>query len=132
MQKIARYFTKLRIFGCQVQCLGLLLCLFVSSCGQPADSESIAVDTKPGKDELAGDVMQKWSKSCALCHVTGVAGAPKIGETDVWRPRLAQGKATLLKHTIEGYNNMPPLGYCMSCEEEDFVALIDLMLGGTK
>ena len=127
MQQLSRYFTKLRFSGC----MGLLLCLFVSSCGQSTDPESIAVDPR-GEDELAGDVMQKWAKSCALCHVTGVAGAPKIGEADMWRPRLAQGKATLLKHTIEGYNNMPPLGYCMSCEEEDFVALIDLMLGETE
>jgi cytochrome c5 len=24
---------------------------------------------------------------------------------------------------------MPPLGYCMSCEREDFIAMIDFMAG---
>jgi len=34
-----------------------------------------------------------------------------------------------MAHTIEGFNNMPPLGYCMSCEQEDFEMLIDFMTG---
>jgi cytochrome c5 len=83
--------------------------------------------SQSGKASVA--VMQKWTKSCALCHIGGVGGAPRVGFAEEWHPRLLKGKTALLKHTIEGFNNMPPLGYCMSCEEEDFVALIDFMLG---
>jgi len=78
----------------------------------------------------AADVMRKWSRSCALCHVDGNAGAPRIGHAGDWQPRLAKGRELLLEHTIEGFNKMPPLGYCMACEEEDFRALIDFMAGG--
>jgi cytochrome c5 len=53
--------------------------------------------------------MQMWSRSCALCHVDGNAGAP---------------------HTVEGLNSMPPLGYCMACERDDFLAMIDFMTAG--
>jgi cytochrome c5 len=77
----------------------------------------------------AADVMRQWSRSCALCHVDGNAGAPRIGHAQEWQPRLAKGSEVLLRHTIEGFNKMPPLGYCMSCEEEDFRALIDFMAG---
>jgi cytochrome c5 len=35
----------------------------------------------------------------------------------------------LLDHTVNGFNKMPPLGYCMACEAEDFRALIDFMAG---
>ncbi len=42
-----------------------------------------------------------------------------------------QGADVLLAHTVEGLNDMPPLGYCMSCEREDFIAMIDFMAGGT-
>lgn len=73
------------------------------------------------------DVMQKWSRSCALCHVTGNGGAPRVGNADEWRSRIAQGEEMLLKHTVEGLNNMPPLGYCMACEREDFLAMIEFM-----
>ncbi|MGI9324779.1 MAG: c-type cytochrome [Pseudomonadales bacterium] len=72
-------------------------------------------------------VAQKWARSCALCHVDGNGGAPRIGHAEDWQPRLAKGQSTLLRHTIEGLNAMPPLGYCMDCEREDFVALIELM-----
>ncbi|NOX50470.1 MAG: cytochrome c5 family protein [Gammaproteobacteria bacterium] len=73
--------------------------------------------------------MQKWLSSCALCHVSGEAGAPRVGNLEEWGPRIAQGSEVLLQHTIEGFNNMPPLGYCMSCEREDFQAMIIFMAG---
>jgi len=78
------------------------------------------------------DVMRKWSRSCALCHVDGNAGAPRIGDAEAWQPRLAKGREVLLAHTIEGFNKMPPLGYCMACEEADFRALIDFMAGDAQ
>jgi cytochrome c5 len=74
-------------------------------------------------------VMRQWSQSCALCHVDGNGGAPRIGHPEEWRPRLAQGRDSLLEHTLDGIGNMPPLGYCMSCETSDFRALIDFMVG---
>ncbi|MDZ7669482.1 MAG: c-type cytochrome [Gammaproteobacteria bacterium] len=94
-----------------------------------------AADAVPGaaaKEPPAGPsaaVMRQWSRSCALCHVDGTGGAPRIGRADEWQPRLAKGREVLLQHTVEGFNNMPPLGYCMSCEAEDFRALIDFMTG---
>jgi cytochrome c5 len=76
--------------------------------------------------------MRKWSRSCALCHVDGTGGAPRVGRTDEWQPRLAQGRDALFERTVEGFNSMPPLGYCMSCEAEDFRALIDFMAGAEQ
>ena len=75
------------------------------------------------------DVLRHWAQTCALCHVSGNGGAPRFGHADDWRPRVAQGREALLTHTLEGLGNMPPLGYCMACERDDFVALIELMIG---
>jgi len=72
-------------------------------------------------------MLDLWTHSCALCHVDGNAGAPRMGNAEEWGPRLAQGKATLLQHTLDGFNQMPPLGYCMACERADFIALIEFM-----
>ena len=100
---------------------------------QPPDQAAVAPAPQasgPFADaEVTEAVMGKWSRSCALCHVNGEGGAPRMGNAEEWRPRLAQGESTLLTHTIEGYNNMPPLGYCMACERDDLRALIKLMAG---
>jgi cytochrome c5 len=71
-----------------------------------------------------------WATSCVLCHVDGNAGAPVIGDREAWEPRQRQGLQVLLQHTVEGLNDMPPLGYCMACEQEDFLSLIQFMTGG--
>jgi cytochrome c5 len=75
------------------------------------------------------DLMRTWSRTCALCHVDGSGGAPRLGHPDEWRDRVAQGRDVLLENTVRGVNNMPPLGYCMACEADDFRALIDFMTG---
>ena len=75
--------------------------------------------------------MAKWSRSCVLCHVNGEGGAPRVGHPEEWATRIEQGHSALLTHTIEGYNRMPPLGYCMDCEAEDFEALIRFMADGS-
>ena len=97
----------------------------------PDSSEAVQPAEEAGISALAQQpdarTLQMWSRSCALCHVDGNAGAPRMGYADEWLPRLAQGRETLLKNTVEGLNNMPPLGYCMACERDDFLALIDFM-----
>jgi cytochrome c5 len=81
-----------------------------------------AVITESGK--------QRWARTCAMCHVRGEGGAPKIGDAAAWQPRLALGEAALLDHAVNGFNNMPPLGYCMDCEREDLRAYIRFMATG--
>jgi cytochrome c5 len=73
---------------------------------------------------------QRWARTCAMCHVRGEGGAPKIGDTSAWAARLAQGEDVVLQHAIDGFNNMPPLGYCMDCEREDLRAYIRFMASG--
>lgn len=76
---------------------------------------------------ITAEHIARWSRTCALCHANGEGGAPRIGDAAAWTPRLAQGEDVLLAHTLEGFNNMPPLGYCMDCEGDDFRALIRFM-----
>jgi len=75
------------------------------------------------------EVQQKWARSCALCHVNGEGGAPKMGDVEAWTERRKAGDAMLMQHTIEGFNRMPALGYCMDCELSDFAAMINMMAG---
>ena len=57
---------------------------------------------------LAGSVV--YAATCAACHDSGLAGAPKTGDNGAWAARLAQGYDTVLKHAIEGIRAMPAKG----------------------
>ena len=34
-----------------------------------------------------------YSKTCAVCHAAGIAGAPRYGNAADWQPRIAAGTA---------------------------------------
>ncbi len=47
---------------------------------------------------------------CSMCHAAGLMNAPKIGDKDAWKPRIAQGQATLISHATNGIRSMPAKG----------------------
>ena len=53
---------------------------------------------------LPADGAAAYETACTACHGAGIAGAPKSGDKGAWGPRIAQGKPTLYKHAIEGFN----------------------------
>jgi cytochrome c5 len=99
--------------------LGVLL----AGCGEDAPPAQAAVQSVPADTALA----QLYGASCKQCHANPAAGAPLTGDTLAWAPRLEKGMATLLDHSINGFQGMPPLGLCMQCSEQDFQALIEFM-----
>ena len=113
-----------RILAVQLLILLLGACSTASQPGQPT------LSSLPFADDVANQtVMGKWARSCALCHVDGVAGAPLVGDSEEWQRRLAQGEDAVLRNVLDGVNSMPPLGYCMACEIADFRAMIGFMAG---
>jgi cytochrome c len=62
----------------------------------------------------------------------GIAGAPKIGDTAQWTPRLAKGKDVLYRNSIQGFlgetGMMPPKGGRMDLPEEMVRAAVDYMV----
>ena len=91
--------------------------------------DGLGVSNSSMSDSADSEAMSKWARSCALCHITGEANAPVIGDTEEWQQRLQKGEAVLLNNVVNGINSMPPLGYCMSCEAADFRVMIDFMAG---
>jgi cytochrome c5 len=47
---------------------------------------------------------------CAKCHATGERGAPKIGDSAAWTPRVAKGLATVTQAALKGHGGMPARG----------------------
>ncbi|WP_339386744.1 cytochrome c5 family protein [Vibrio caribbeanicus] len=87
---------------------------------------------EPVKAEPSGprDGAKVYGTFCVACHGSGVNGAPKIGDSGDWAPRIAQGKDTLSKHAINGFNAMPAKGTCMDCSDDEIVAAIEHMIAG--
>ncbi len=58
-------------------------------------------------------------------------GAPKLADKAAWAPRIAQGKDTLYKHAIGGYQGkagvMPAKGGSQASDEE-VKAAVDYMV----
>ena len=111
----------------------LLLAVLLSACSSVA-SQNLGFGEQFRPPTLRAvtvdeEVMAKWSRSCALCHITGEAGAPVVGDTAEWQRRLQQGEEAIINNVVEGLNSMPPLGYCMACEVSDFRAMVAYMAG---
>jgi cytochrome c5 len=47
---------------------------------------------------------------CAVCHSTGVNGAPKIGDRTAWAKLTSQGLTSLTGVALKGVRKMPPHG----------------------
>ena len=73
-----------------------------------------------------------YKNVCAICHDTGIAGAPIIYDTANWTNRLRAGIDSLYMHAIHGYNNMPPKGGCVTCTDKDVMAAVDFILANAQ
>lgn len=85
----------------------------------------------PVAAKLTGE--QVYNAACFACHGAGVGGAPKLGDAAAWKPRLAQGAATLNKHAIEGFQGqagvMPPKGGRVDLSDDEIIAAVKFLSG---
>ncbi len=87
--------------------------------------EDIAMRIKPvitidsimasSADAGTGEMAQKspeqlYQGACLACHDSGVAGAPKVGDSAAWQDRLGDGIDALVTSAIKGKGAMPPKG----------------------
>ncbi len=76
--------------------------------------------------------MEKYNKSCVVCHDQGVAGAPKTGDAATWEPRLGKGMDALVASVKNGLNAMPPMGMCFDCTDDEYMELIKFMAAAAE
>ena len=53
---------------------------------------------------------QVFQAQCSACHVSGAAGAPKVGDAAAWGPRVATGYDALLNSALKGKGAMAAQG----------------------
>lgn len=73
-----------------------------------------------------------FNQTCSACHGQGIAGAPKAGDKAAWAPRIAEGKATLYQHAINGFQGkagmMPAKGGRMDAPDDLVKQAVDHMV----
>ncbi|OGA18190.1 MAG: hypothetical protein A3I63_04970 [Betaproteobacteria bacterium RIFCSPLOWO2_02_FULL_66_14] len=75
---------------------------------QPVGRVEIGADTAVSKEPRGGeDIVKQY---CGACHLSGAAGAPKIGDKAAWGKLARPGLAAMLKNAIQGNGSMPPRG----------------------
>ena len=108
-----------------------------AAAGAPAPTVAIPTVPPPAPAAQAAtagaaDGKAVYEKVCAVCHVAGVAGAPKFADKAAWSPRLAQGIEALHASVIKGKGAMPPKGGAPQLSEADLRAAVEYMVGAVK
>ncbi|MBS1145328.1 MAG: cytochrome c5 family protein [Proteobacteria bacterium] len=98
---------------------------YMVSGGKAADAKKAA---KPAKVMTGEQVVQA---RCQECHAAGKNGAPKLGDMDAWKPRLANGVDPLVKSAIGGHNSMPARGGLANLSDVEMKAAVEFMVSKT-
>jgi len=68
--------------------------------------------------EIPNKVKATVDSVCAACHVSGIANAPKYGDTAAWDARMARGLDAVTASAIAGIGAMPARGGSSLNDEE--------------
>jgi len=80
-------------------------------------------------DTIAGEEL--YNASCAMCHNTGISGAPKTGTAEEWSNRMPQGVKKMVEKSIEGFNSMPARGGNSNLSDKEVGDAVAYMIEAT-
>ena len=95
----------------------------VSTGDTPSDEAKLAA---AGAVDKVGEAIYK--QYCFACHLTGIAEAPKTGDTEAWAPRAATGFEALYTTVNNGKGAMPPRAGFAHLSDEELKAGIRYLL----
>ena len=106
------------------------VCIAGAECKPELGAASVVAEVAPAATQAVSFVVEDtYNKTCAVCHNTGAAGAPKLGDTVQWSARIDKGIDVLYASSINGMPPaMPAKGMCFSCSDDDLRALVDYMV----
>jgi len=81
-------------------------------------------------DKTAGEEI--YAATCAACHDTGVAGAPKLGDKEAWAEHSHHGMEHMLEAVIKGKEAMPPRGGNPKLTDDEIRSAIEYILSKSK
>ena len=100
----------------------------VTAGSAPAADAPKAEDKGAAAPAAGGADGQKvYEANCKACHGGAIPGIPQVGKKEDWAPRIKQGKETLHKHALEGFNAMPAKGGNAGLSDDEVKAAVDYM-----
>jgi len=85
-----------------------------------------AAPTEPRSGE------EVYNSFCFACHATGVGGAPTLGDSAAWEPRMAKGMDALWGTMQNGLGAMPAKGTCINCSDDELRASMNFLVDSAK
>jgi len=94
---------------------------------------AVTAMTPPTARALDGEAI--YREHCSRCHQGGfigwISGAPKTGDSEVWKKLSVKGIDQIKRNAIQGIGRMDPKGGCEKCTDEEVNAAVDFMLQQT-
>jgi cytochrome c len=79
---------------------------------------------------------ETYQQYCSICHGSGVAGAPKVGDATDWASRLNKGLDMLIANAINGVTSatgaMPPKGGFSQLSDDDVAHAVNYMVEASQ
>lgn len=100
-----------------------------AAAGSAPAADAPKADDKGAAAPAAGgaDGQKVYEANCKACHGGAIPGAPHVGKKEDWAPRIKQGKDTLHKHALEGFNAMPAKGGNAGLSDDEVKAAVNYM-----
>jgi len=101
--------------------------------GQQPPSEPVQTTVAPAPVVAALTGPQVYNQACFVCHAPpGIGGAPALGDSAAWEPRIAQGVELLREHALQGYQGqtgfMPAKGGRLDLSDQAVSDAVEFML----
>jgi len=78
------------------------------------------------------DGAKVFAAGCNVCHATGVAGAPRLGDKAGWSARLPLGIDALTASVVKGKGAMPPKGSVATASDAELRAAVEYMVAAVR
>jgi len=78
----------------------------------------------------AATLEENYMRNCAVCHLPGIHGAPKVGDKAEWTQRIRPGISTVYRNAIKGIPNtaMMAKGGHDDLSDGEIKAIVDYMI----
>lgn len=86
--------------------------------------------------EVNADGVSIYQRNCGSCHDGGVGGAPKMGDAQAWKDRIATGADNMTRSVIEGVQGyagvMPPRGGNPKLTDAEIRSAVDYIISRSR
>ena len=88
----------------------------------------IALSRPVFADEKNASGAHIYKEVCSVCHTSGVANAPKLGDQAAWKKLIGEGQVIITAHGYVGVRAMPPKGGKANLSVEQFAEALNYMV----